>query len=89
VSYAQSPITEEAPQDIVTGLDGVMFGDLMSNIEWFFKLHDKDQDGQLTKDELLQVSESLLVSLEYAFISHFVHDRSPSSYLGTSREMHI
>ncbi|KAG8888305.1 hypothetical protein FRB99_004126, partial [Tulasnella sp. 403] len=47
-------------QDIVTGLNGVMFNDLMANIEWFFSLHDKDKDGSLTKDELLQLSESLL-----------------------------
>lgn len=38
-----------------------MFNDLMANIEWFFTLHDKDKDGHLTKDEVLQLSESLLV----------------------------
>lgn len=43
------------------GLEGVMFNDLMSNIEWFFTLHDKDKDGSLSKDEVLQLSESLLV----------------------------
>ena len=43
------------------GLDGIMFNDLMENIEWFFNLHDKDKDGHLTKDEVLKVSESLLV----------------------------
>ncbi|KAG8940705.1 hypothetical protein FRC03_005157 [Tulasnella sp. 419] len=47
-------------QDIVIGLDGVMFNDLMANIEWFFNLHDKDKDGSLSKDEVLQLSESLL-----------------------------
>ncbi|KAM6499504.1 hypothetical protein JOM56_005012 [Amanita muscaria] len=33
--------------DFVFGLDrdGVMFNDLMENIEWFFNLHDKDKDG--------------------------------------------
>lgn len=39
-----------------------MFNDLMENIEWFFNLHDNDKDGSLTKDELLKLSESLLVS---------------------------
>jgi TBC1 domain family member 8/9 len=48
-------------QDLVTGLDGIIFGDLMDNIEWFFNLHDKNKDGFLTKDEVLTVSESLLV----------------------------
>ena len=44
------------------GLDGVMFNDLMDNIEWFFNVHDNDKDGSLTKDEVLKLSESLLVS---------------------------
>ena len=39
-----------------------MFNDLMENIEWFFNLHDKNKDGYLTKDEVLTLSESLLVS---------------------------
>jgi len=39
-----------------------MFNDLMANIEWFFNVHDGDLDGFLTKDEVLQLSESLLVS---------------------------
>lgn len=32
----------------------------MANIAWFFTLHDNDKDGHLTKDEVLQLSESLL-----------------------------
>lgn len=43
-----------------------MYNDLMGNIEWFFTLHDKDRDGSLTKDEVLQLSESLLVSSSFA-----------------------
>lgn len=50
------------PQDLVYGLDGVMFNDLMENIEWFFNLHDKNKDGYLTKDEVLTLSETFLVS---------------------------
>lgn len=38
-----------------------MFNDLMEDIEWFFNLHDKDKDGHLSKDEVLTLSESLLV----------------------------
>lgn len=48
-------------QNLVSGLDGVMFNDLMENIEWFFNLHDKNKDGFLTKDEVLTLSESFLV----------------------------
>jgi hypothetical protein len=47
----------------VSGLDGVMFNDLMDSIEWFFNLHDKNRDGYLTKDEVLTLSESFLVSV--------------------------
>ncbi|EIN09433.1 TBC-domain-containing protein [Punctularia strigosozonata HHB-11173 SS5] len=47
-------------QDLVSGLDGVMFNGLMENIEWFFNLHDKNKDGYLTRDEVLTLSESLL-----------------------------
>lgn len=49
-------------QDLISGLDGVMFNDLMENIEWFFNLHDKNKDGYLTKDEVLTLSETFLVS---------------------------
>ncbi|KAK7033909.1 hypothetical protein VNI00_012533 [Paramarasmius palmivorus] len=52
-------------QDLVSGLDGVMFNDLMENIEWFFNLHDKNKDGHLTKDEVLTVSETFLFIFRY------------------------
>jgi len=52
-------------QDLVSGLDGVMFNDLMDNIEWFFNLHDKNKDGFLTKDEVLTLSESFLFIFRY------------------------
>ncbi|KAI5481518.1 GTPase activating protein [Pseudohyphozyma bogoriensis] len=47
-------------QDVVLGLDSVVFNDLMTNLSWIFSVHDKDGDGYLTKDEILQLSESLL-----------------------------
>ncbi|WVW78360.1 hypothetical protein I302_100314 [Kwoniella bestiolae CBS 10118] len=49
-----------ALQDVVLGLNRVMTAGLMESIEWFFELHDKDKDGFLTKDEVIQLSESLL-----------------------------
>ncbi|KZP13221.1 TBC-domain-containing protein [Athelia psychrophila] len=52
-------------QDLVSGLDGVMFNDLMENIEWFFNLHDKNKDGFLSKDEVLTLSESFLFIFRY------------------------
>ncbi|GAA6000472.1 uncharacterized protein JCM10292_001531 [Rhodotorula paludigena] len=47
-------------QDIVYGLDGVLFNDLMQNVAWLFSIYDSDGDGYLSKDEILQVSEALL-----------------------------
>jgi Ca2+-binding EF-hand superfamily protein len=55
-------------QDLVSGLDGVMFNDLMENIEWFFNLHDKNKDGYLTKDEVLTLCESFLVRCYECFL---------------------
>ncbi|KAG6331013.1 hypothetical protein ID866_8074 [Astraeus odoratus] len=52
-------------QDLVSGLDGIMFSDLMESLEWFFNLHDKDKDGCLSKDEVLTLSESLLFIFRY------------------------
>ncbi|KAJ7230398.1 rab-GTPase-TBC domain-containing protein [Mycena pura] len=52
-------------QDLILGLDGVMFNDLMDNIEWFFNLHDKNKDGLLTKDEVLTLSETFLFIFRY------------------------
>ncbi|KAL9932404.1 hypothetical protein V8E36_008521 [Tilletia maclaganii] len=48
-------------QNVVSGLNGVMFNadDVMTNIEWFFKVH-SDGKQYLTKDEVLRLSESLL-----------------------------
>jgi Ca2+-binding EF-hand superfamily protein len=44
-----------------------MFNDLMDNIEWFFNIHDKNKDGFLSKDEVLTLSESMLVSISHSF----------------------
>ena len=69
-SLSNDPATffaDPLEQDLVSGLDGVMFNDLMENIEWFFNLHDKNKDGYLTKDEVLTLSESFLVRYFYCF----------------------
>lgn len=48
-----------------------MFNDLMGNITWLFTLHDNNKDGFLTKDEVLKLSESLLVS--YGLVTPLLH----------------
>ncbi|KAG1492701.1 hypothetical protein G6F47_011236 [Rhizopus delemar] len=47
-------------QDVVIGIGAICKGDLNSQLELFFKLHDVDQDGYLDKDEIVQLSETLL-----------------------------
>lgn len=54
-------------QDVVNGLDPIAFahGDVLSSINWFFKLHAGSVAGaagrdSLSKDEVLRLSESLL-----------------------------
>ncbi|CAG8750810.1 15161_t:CDS:2, partial [Racocetra persica] len=47
-------------QDAVLGLGAIKFGDILSRIELFFNLHDSDKDGYLSKEEILQMSESFL-----------------------------
>lgn len=60
-----------------------MFNDLMDNIEWFFNIHDKNKDGFLSKDEVLTLSESMLVSIsrspEPRFYVDLVADGEPPS----------
>jgi hypothetical protein len=45
----QSTAVDVSLQDLASGLDGVIFNDLMENIEWFFE----DKDGLLTENDVL------------------------------------
>ncbi|KAI8969958.1 rab-GTPase-TBC domain-containing protein [Mycotypha africana] len=47
-------------QDAVIGIGNICKGDLNSQIKLFFDLHDIDQDGFLNKEEVVQLSETLL-----------------------------
>ncbi|KAI9183839.1 GTPase activating protein (GAP) [Blastocladiella emersonii ATCC 22665] len=47
-------------QDLVTGLGKLVFTDLNGRMERFFEIHDTDKDGQLAREDVLRVSESLL-----------------------------
>jgi len=51
-----------------------MFNDLMDNIEWFFNIHDKNKDGFLSKDEVLTLSESMLVGIPFRTAPHALRD---------------
>ncbi|KAF9110868.1 hypothetical protein BGX27_005761 [Mortierella sp. AM989] len=47
-------------QEITTGLDDIINGDLMTRMQLFFDMHDLNKDGTLSRDEILGMSESLL-----------------------------
>ncbi|KAI8605096.1 rab-GTPase-TBC domain-containing protein [Dissophora ornata] len=61
-------------QQVTTGLDDIINGDLMTRMELFFDMHDLDKNGTLSRDEILGMSESLL------FIYRF---DDGDSYLGS------
>ncbi|AQZ09845.1 MDR1 (YGR100W) [Zygosaccharomyces parabailii] len=46
--------------DVVYGLDKLVTNDLMASINYFFALYDEDNNSQLQREEVLQVSEGLL-----------------------------
>ncbi|KAI9339139.1 rab-GTPase-TBC domain-containing protein [Pilaira anomala] len=45
---------------MIIGVGRIYKGDLNSQIQLFFELHDVDKDGHLNKDEVVQLSETLL-----------------------------
>ncbi|KAI9252176.1 rab-GTPase-TBC domain-containing protein [Helicostylum pulchrum] len=47
-------------KDVIIGIGSIYKGDLNSQIKLFFQLHDVDKDDYLNKDEVLQLSETLL-----------------------------
>ncbi|RKO87204.1 rab-GTPase-TBC domain-containing protein, partial [Blyttiomyces helicus] len=50
-------------QDIVTGMGTLIHADVMATLNTFFELHDGNSDGQLGREETIQLSESLLFLL--------------------------
>jgi hypothetical protein len=45
---------------VIIGVGSIVKGDLNSQIKLFFQLHDLDGDDYLNKDEIVQLSETLL-----------------------------
>ncbi|KAF9976068.1 hypothetical protein BGZ73_009166 [Actinomortierella ambigua] len=52
-------------QEVTTGLDEIIHGDLMTRMAMFFEMHDLNKDGTLSRDEILGMSESLLFIFRY------------------------
>ncbi|KAI8099636.1 rab-GTPase-TBC domain-containing protein [Halteromyces radiatus] len=47
-------------QDAICGIASIVKGDLNDHIQLFFNLHDLDKDGLLNREEVLELSETLL-----------------------------
>ncbi|KAG1460739.1 hypothetical protein G6F46_005335 [Rhizopus delemar] len=44
-------------QKMVIGMSEMLQGDIMSHMDWFFKLYDEDKDGILTSKDILNISK--------------------------------
>lgn len=58
--------------DVVSGLDKLLSRDLLESVNYFFSLYDEDGDGELQREEVLQISEGLLFLTEPWKTSRFV-----------------
>ena len=52
-------------QDVVIGLNSLMKGDMLQRIELFHKLHDSDEDGTLTHEDIMQLSDTLCYAMRH------------------------
>ena len=59
-----SNVNELTLNDVVAGLDKLMTPDILESINYFFSLYDRDNDGELQREEVLQLSEGLLLLTE-------------------------
>jgi hypothetical protein len=66
----QSTAVDVSLQDLASGLDGVIFNDLMENIEWLFE----DKDGSLTENDVLTFQHCMLpIAGEFTNVLDTVH----------------
>lgn len=60
-NWDSAKLGELTINDVVLGLDRLVSPDLLESMNYFFSLFDQDSDGELQKDEILQMSEGLLL----------------------------
>lgn len=65
--------------DVVSGLDKLITHDLLESINYFFALYDEDDDGELHREEVLQISEGLLFLTEPWKTGRFVDNLTKKS----------
>ena len=63
-NWDTSNLGELALNDVVMGIDKLKSDDILEEINYFYSLYDEDNDGELYREEVLQVSEGLLFLTE-------------------------
>ncbi|CAL9737548.1 GTPase-activating protein GYP2 [Monosporozyma servazzii] len=63
-NWDSAKLHELTLNDIVSGLDKLVTPDLLEAINYIFSLYDSDNDGELQREEVLQLSEGLLLLTE-------------------------
>ncbi|KAJ1506701.1 hypothetical protein HMI54_004867 [Coelomomyces lativittatus] len=71
-------------QDIVNGLNGLIFSDFNERVKLFFELHDADKDGVLHREEIIQLSGSFLFLLRTDNPHDDVYLTTVSNFLQTA-----
>ncbi|KAG2212948.1 hypothetical protein INT46_008074 [Mucor plumbeus] len=46
-------------QMVILGMNEILHGDIMSHMDWFFNLYDKDRDGILRSQDIIDMSKEL------------------------------
>ncbi|KAI9265974.1 rab-GTPase-TBC domain-containing protein [Sporodiniella umbellata] len=46
-------------QKMVSGMSGILQGDIMSHMDWFFELYDEDKTGSLTSQDITNMSKEI------------------------------
>ncbi|CCK68551.1 GTPase-activating protein MDR1 KNAG_0B01040 [Huiozyma naganishii CBS 8797] len=64
VKWDRSELNELTLTDTILGFDKLVTPDLLESINNFFSLYDSDDDGELQRDEVLQMAEGLLFLTE-------------------------
>lgn len=63
-NWDSSKLHELTLNDVIAGFDMLLTPDLLESINYFFSLYDTDNDSELHREEVLQMSEDLLLLTE-------------------------
>ncbi|CCF60517.1 hypothetical protein KAFR_0K01630 [Kazachstania africana CBS 2517] len=63
-NWDSSSLGELTINDVVLGLEKLLTTDLLESMNYFFTLYDSDSDGELQREEVLEMSEGLILLTE-------------------------